>query len=128
MNAPSDPAGKTARATCETTEAVVLGRACAATARYETPTKRAIAITPSAARVVAAFFPCGRRKALTPFAIASTPVSAVDPEENARSTTNAVTAPVPAASGCGTTACGHDPVAHFAQPTPSRQKIEPTTA
>src|SRR5947207_13821313 len=128
MKLPAEPAGNVARAICETTDAVALGRACSLTARYETPRKSTMAMPPRTARVVAAFLPCGRRKALTPFAIASTPVSAVEPEENARSTTNAVTAPVPAASGCGTTACGHDPVAHFAQPTPSRQKIEPTTA
>ena len=40
--------------------------------------------------------PCGCRNALTPFAIASTPVSAVEPDANARSTTKSVTAPVPA--------------------------------
>ena len=37
---------------------------------------------------LAAFTPCGRRNALTPFAIASTPVSAVEPDAKARRTTN----------------------------------------
>ena len=52
-----------------------------------------IAITPSTSSVAAALRPCGRRNALTPFAIASTPVSAVEPDENARSTTKSETVP-----------------------------------
>src|SRR5437016_9271363 len=104
MKLATDPAGNTARAICETTDAVELGRACRCTARYETPRKRKIAIEPRIARVCAAFLPCGRRKAFTPFAIASTPVSAVDPDENARRSTNNVIAPVPTGSACGTTA------------------------
>src|SRR5881397_2058404 len=103
------PPWNTARATCETTESVELGRACTCTARYETPTNNVIAITPSVASVDAAFRPCGRRNALTPFAIASTPVRAVEPDENARRMTNVVTTPVPAAIGCGATACGQLP-------------------
>ena len=43
--------------------------------------------------VSAAFFACGRRNAGTPFEIASTPVSAVDPEENARRITSRLTDP-----------------------------------
>ena len=42
-----------------------------------------MAMTPMIASVSAAFFACGRRNAGTPFEIASTPVSAVAPEENA---------------------------------------------
>ena len=45
--------------------------------------KMVIATTPSIASVRAAFFDCGWRKALTPFAIDSTPVSALAPEANA---------------------------------------------
>ena len=41
------------------------------------------AIVPMIASVVAAFFACGRLKAGTPLEIASTPVSAVAPCENA---------------------------------------------
>src|SRR5436305_14885261 len=104
MKAPAEPVGNVARAICETTDAVDLGRACSWTARYETPRKSAIAIGPRIASVAAALRPCGQRNALTPFAIASTPVSAVDPDENARRRTNSVTPPAPTATGCGVTA------------------------
>ena len=74
------------------------------------------AITPRiASSVRAAFADCGRLKALTPFAIASTPVRAEEPDENARSRMKIVTAPMPAASGCGTVACGQLPDAQLAQ-------------
>ena len=43
-----------------------------------------IAIMPSSASVVAAFLLLGRLKAGTPLEIASTPVSAAQPEEKAR--------------------------------------------
>ena len=43
-----------------------------------------IAIIPSRSSVVAAFLLFGRRKAGTPLEIASTPVSAAQPDENAR--------------------------------------------
>src|SRR5438132_5447119 len=128
MKPPTDPLGNVARATCDTTESVVLGRACSFTARKETPRKSVIAITPSTPSVVAAFFPCGRRKALTPFAIASTPVSAVEPDENARSTRNTVTAPVPAGIGFGTTACGGWPVIVLITPTTTSANIDATNA
>ncbi len=52
-------------------------------ASQEIPRNIVMAITPMTASVSAAFFACGRRKAGTPFEIASTPVSAVEPEENA---------------------------------------------
>ena len=58
--------------------------------------KNAIEMTPRMKSVLAAFFACGCRNALTPFEIASTPVSAADPDANARSSRNTVTAPVPA--------------------------------
>src|SRR6266436_157929 len=104
MKLAADPAGNTPRATCDRTDAVELGRACKCTARYDTPRKRKIAIEPRTASVCAAFLPCGRRNALTPFAIASTPVNAVDPDENARRSTKSVIVPVPTGSACGTTA------------------------
>src|SRR5437764_14175929 len=104
MKLPADPAGKTARAICDTTDAVALGLACRCTARYETPRKRKIAIAPRIASVAAAFLPCGRRHAVTPFAIASTPVSAVDPDENERRSTNTVSVPGPRSRATATTA------------------------
>jgi len=104
MKPPSVPGWKTARAICDTTEADALGLACTCIARNETPRNITIAITPSAPSVLAAFLPCGWRNALTPFAIASTPVSAVDPDEKARRRMNSPTAPTPAGSAWGTTA------------------------
>ena len=59
MKPPKEPAGNTVRAICDTTESVELGIACTRTARYETPRNIVIAIVPSTASVVAAFFPCG---------------------------------------------------------------------
>src|ERR1022692_1592436 len=112
------PAGKTARAICDTTESVELGRACVPTARYETPTKIVIATTPSTPRVRAAFFDCGRRNALTPFAIASTPVRALAPDANALRTRKMVTAATPAGIGWGDTARGHALTAPFVTPAP----------
>ena len=63
-----------------------------------------IAIMPSSSSVVAAFLLLGLRKAGTPLEIASTPVSAAQPEENARASRNisadrrqrAAVAPAPA--------------------------------
>ena len=99
MKPPNEPGWKTVRAIWETTESVELGIAWTWTARYETPRNIVIAIVPSTASVLAAFFPCGCRNALTPFAIASTPVRAVEPDENARSRTKSVITPVPVGSG-----------------------------
>ncbi len=52
------------------------------------------AVVPITAIVVAAFFDFGGRKAGTPFEIASTPVSAVQPEAKARSAS--ISRPIPA--------------------------------
>jgi hypothetical protein len=49
----------------------------------EMPKNKDTAITPMIPSVVAAFRDWGRRNAGTPLEIASTPVSAVDPEEKA---------------------------------------------
>ena len=73
--------------------------------------------------VRAAFFDCGRRKAVTPFEIASTPVSAADPDAKARKTRNTPTVPVPAASTCVLAACGALPVTTFQSPTPTSPYI-----
>ena len=49
-------------------------------ARVEIPRNMVIEMTPMIPRVLAALCAFGSRKAWTPLAIASTPVSAVDPE------------------------------------------------
>ena len=59
-----------------------------------TPANIDTAITPSRASVVAAFLLLGLRNAGTPLLIASTPVRAVQPEENARSSRNSRATPV----------------------------------
>src|SRR3954469_19423746 len=128
MKDKADDAGNVARATCDTTESVELGSACIWTARYDTPTNSAIAIVPRTASVTAAFRPCGWRNALTPLAIASTPVRAVEPKANARRRTNTVNAAVPVDSGCGTVACGHEPTAHRPIPVRTRASIAVTNA
>src|SRR5215470_20451320 len=120
---PKLPAGNTARATCETTESVLLGRACRCTARYETPRNIVIATTPSTPNVREAFFACGRLNALTPFAIASTPVSALAPDANALRTRKIVSVPTPAGSGFGVWTV-QVPVVHFVTPTPIITSIE----
>src|SRR5215471_10822717 len=117
------PAGKTARATWETTESVLLGRACRWTARYETPRNIVIATTPRTPRVRAAFFACGFLNALTPLAIASTPVSALAPDANALRTRKSVSVPTPAGSGFGVWTV-QVPVVHFATPTPTMTSID----
>src|SRR5262245_34526615 len=117
MKDAEEPAGKLARASSEMRETVSLGRACMRTVRYETPRKSTIASAPRIVSVAAAFRPFGGRKALTPFEIDSTPVSAEAPEANARtSTTMPAPAAAPAATGCGTAACGQLPATHL--PTP----------
>ena len=79
-------------------------------------------IPPMMASVSAAFFACGRRKAGTPLEMASTPVSAVAPEENARRITNSqIACTAVARSGSGwrpgrQTESGQPPVAHRAMP------------
>ena len=55
----------------------------------------------------------------TPFEIASTPVSAADPDAKARRTRNTPTVPVPAASTCVLAACGAWPVTTFQSPSPT---------
>src|ERR1700694_5408800 len=90
--------------------------------------KRLIAIKPMATSVFAAFLPEGFLKALTPFEIASTPVSAAAPEAKACRRTNTPTTPRPAATGCGATARGHWPTAHFPTPVATIAYIAATNA
>ena len=79
-----------------------------------------MAMTPMMARVWAAFRACGRRKAGTPLEMASTPVRAVDPDENACRITNSPTVdatPIGSSSPWGgRTAAGHPLVAHLTRP------------
>ena len=58
-----------------------------------TPANIDTEMPPSSASVVAAFLLFGLRNAGTPLLIASTPVSAVQPEENARSSTKSSSSP-----------------------------------
>ena len=59
-----------------------------------------IAIVPSSSRVVAAFLLLGFLNAGTPLLIASTPVSAAHPDENARASRKTIAMPVnPFATG-----------------------------
>ena len=58
------------------------------------PANMATAMPPSSARVVAAFLLLGFLNAGTPLLIASTPVSAVQPEEKARSSRKTSAKPV----------------------------------
>ena len=120
-----NPPPNTALAISDTIETVVLGRAWVPSARKAVPRIIATAMTPSMARVCEAFFPCGRRNALTPLEIASVPVSAEDPEANECRITNTPTvAAVPTGTGCGTsTTCGHE-LRHRTKPTVIRANIE----
>jgi hypothetical protein len=113
---PASRPGTTPRAICDSTDAVSLGRACICTASQDVATNKLIAIAPITYSVRAAFWACGRRNAVTPFEIDSTPVSAAAPDENALSRAKRVIVPVPAASGWGTSATGHEPTAHFPMP------------
>ena len=81
--------------------------------------KKLIAITAIVISVREAFRACGRRNAVTPFEIDSTPVSATAPDEKALSRTKTPSDPIPVASGCGTWACGQEPAAHLPSPTAS---------
>src|SRR6476619_3790226 len=129
MKLPAEPAGKTPRAISDRTDTVSLGLACMCTASHDTPRKSEIASPPIHSSVRAAFFPCGGRNALTPFEIDSTPVSAAEPEANARKMTNTPTPPAaPAAIGLGTWAVGQVPSAHFAIPAAINTYIAATNA
>ena len=116
MNPLQLSSGKTARAICESTEADPLGAASRWTASQETPRKRKTAIAARMPSVCAAFFACGFLNAPTPFAIASIPVSALAPEENALRIRKTVSASVPGGIGSGVDACGHPEIAHSADP------------
>ena len=59
------------------------------------------AIVPSSSSVVAAFLLLGLRNAGTPLLIASTPVSAAQPDENARMRRNTAAKPMKPSANCG---------------------------
>ncbi len=103
-----------------------LGSGCPLLARKLIPRNIDTAIVPMMARVVAAFRAWGRRKAGTPLEMASTPVSAVDPEEKAWSTTNnpTVLAVPMGKSSLGAMARGHAEVAHLINPVATMMKID----
>ena len=80
------------------------------------------------ASVSAAFLACGRRNAGTPSAIASTPVSAVAPEENARRIANTPIAPAAVAAlwiGSTCSVVGQS-LRHCQRPKPTRIRIDTT--
>ena len=62
-----------------------------------TPSSMVTAMVPSSSSVVAAFLLFGFLKAGTPLEIASTPVSAAQPEENVRASSATMAKPVNAA-------------------------------
>ena len=91
-------------------------RTCSSWVITVMPRNMVTAIAPMIASVDAAFLACGRRNAGTPSAMASTPVSAVAPEENARNSRNRVIVVV--ASMCrSAVAAVRQPVRHCANPT-----------
>jgi len=90
--------------------------------RNEIPRNIVIPITPMIASVAAAFLACGRRNAGTPSQIASTPVNAVAPCENAFKIAKIVmpaTAAGAATASEGGTTAGHPPT-HRTNPTSSK--------
>jgi hypothetical protein len=93
------------------------------------PRNIVMAIAPMIASVVAAFCACGRLNAGTPFEMASTPVSAVAPDENAFSNTKSPIAPAVAAAlwigSTSTPTAGH-PLRHFPRPSTSSTPIDST--
>ena len=74
---------------CEMTVGVpsVYGIGCTWVARAESPKNNVPRTNPMMTSVTLAFFHSGRRNAVTPFEIASTPVTAAPPDANACSTT-----------------------------------------
>ena len=125
-----EPLGNTTRAIWDTTDGYPpsFGTASISIARYETPMKKVIARTPRMPSVRAALRAWGRRNALTPLAIASTPVRAVDPEAKARMSTKSPIAPTPTGIGSGATVGPHSPSAQRAAPARTSASIETMNA
>ena len=84
-------------------------RTCSAGQSTVMPRNIVIDIAPITARVVAAFLACGRGTPGTPSAIASTPVSAVAPDENARAMRNSESVCSTSIGRSAVSATGHPP-------------------
>ena len=101
-------------------------------ARYEIPRNIVTEMIPMMRSVSEAFFDCGRRNAGTPLEIASTPVRAVEPDENACRITNRPTVrTVLASSGAGNTwsvTIGQPLKMHRAIPVTTRMMIDTMNA
>jgi hypothetical protein len=124
-----EPGGNTVRATSESSETDPLGRASIFQVSTETPMKSRIAIPPMTISVLEAFTACGRRNAGTPFEIASTPVRALHPDANARSTTISPTLPArPTGAASGTCAVGQPDTSPRTKPTATSAPTEPMNA
>ena len=98
---PSVPRPNTALATSEFTVFVSVGTTRSCTARYESPKNMTPRRLPIHMSVVRAFFHSGGLKAGTPFEIASTPVTAAPPDENACRIRKIPTVPVPMTASGG---------------------------
>ena len=122
------PSPKTVSPICASTDVEAamcsLVRTSRAAASSEMPKNIGMLMAPISSRVDAAFFDCGRRKACTPSAIASTPVSAVAPEEKARSTSKTVRPDAASSGREAVSARGHPSVVQSHAPHTS---VMPTT-
>ena len=99
-------------------------RTFSSAAKPEIPRNIGMLMAPISSSVVAAFFDCGRRNAGTPSAIASTPVRAVAPDENALRTSSALIPEKASSSRPAVAAVGHPSVAQSQIP---RRSVMPTT-
>jgi hypothetical protein len=100
-------------------------RTCRRTDMIVMPRNIVTVMKPMAPSVVAALRDCGRRNACTPLEMASTPVRAVAPEENARRIRNRLSAPVASRWRSAVSASGQ-PARHRMKPVASITKIMAT--
>src|SRR4029077_2034760 len=96
--------------------------------RYAIPANRRINVAMIIVKVARAFLTLGSRKAGTPLLTASTPVIAVQPLENAFTSSHALTAATAGSGlGVGTTGTGCPPWSQvFQSPTTITAPSEPT--
>ena len=96
------------------------------------PPNSTTAMTPIIASVVAALRALGRSKDGTPLLIASTPVSAVQPEANARTTSNSnarlVKFPTSGSGSAAVDASGSPPVTAWTPAHTNISRVSPTKA
>ena len=90
------------------------------------PTNRTIRIRPSAASTWRAFCASGVRKAGTPSDTASIPVRAAQPDANARSARNRVSASMPRGAAPATTGGATSPPSHRTKPHAIMTRYAPT--